>query len=135
MLNDLKINSAEPSEKTLRLFDARGLYLEISPAGGKWWRFKYRFAGREKRLSLGVYPTIKLRDARERAEASWRMLANGVDPSAHRKAEKLASGDRSRNAASFLARIVPTTAPKYSGSSRVRNVTRVKTQNPLHRRP
>ena len=52
-----KIQSIKPSEKTIKVFDERGLYLEVPPSGGKWWRLKYRFAGKEKRLSLGVYPT------------------------------------------------------------------------------
>jgi len=53
-LTDIAIRSAKPLEKPQRLFDGGGLYLEISPAGGKWWRFKYRFEGKEKRLSLGI---------------------------------------------------------------------------------
>ena len=52
-LTDTSIRSAKPRRKPIRLFDGGGLYLEISPTGGKWWRFKYRFAGKEKRLSLG----------------------------------------------------------------------------------
>jgi len=51
-LTNIKIQKAVPTEKALRLFDERGLYLEVSPAGGKWWRWKYRFGGKEKRLSL-----------------------------------------------------------------------------------
>ena len=55
-LTALKINKAQPdATKPLRLFDGRGLYLEISPRGGTWWRLKYRIGGKEKRLSLGVY--------------------------------------------------------------------------------
>jgi Arm DNA-binding domain len=59
-----------PSSKPVRLFDERGLYLEVSPAGGKWWRLKYRFAAKEKRLSLGVYPDVTLKDARDRRDAA-----------------------------------------------------------------
>jgi hypothetical protein len=62
-LTDTAIRSTKPSPKTARRFDERGLYLEVSPAGGKWRRFKYRFGGKEKRLSLGVYPDVSLKDA------------------------------------------------------------------------
>jgi hypothetical protein len=68
-LTDTAIRNAKPGEKPIKLFDERGLYLEISPTGGKWWRLKYRFGGREKRLSLGVYPDVGLKDARDRRDA------------------------------------------------------------------
>jgi Arm DNA-binding domain len=74
-LSDIKIRNAKPAEKPVRLFDERGLYLEVSPAGGKWWRLKYRFAGKEKRLSLGVYPDVSLKDARDSREECRKMLA------------------------------------------------------------
>jgi hypothetical protein len=67
----------KPRKKPQRLFDERGLYLEVSPAGGKWWRLKYRFGGKEKRLSLGVYPDVSLKDARNRRDDSRRLLADG----------------------------------------------------------
>ncbi len=57
-LTDTEIRKPKPGKKPTRLFDERGLYLEVSPAGGKWWRLKYRFGGKEKRLSLGVYPDV-----------------------------------------------------------------------------
>lgn len=82
------IKNAKPGAKARRLYDERGLYLEISPKGGKWWRFKYRIDGKEKRLSLGVYPDIGLKDARERREEARKLVATGIDPSARRKAEK-----------------------------------------------
>jgi Arm DNA-binding domain len=56
-LTNTEIVNAKPREKPYRLFDARGLYLEVATSGGRWWRFKYRFDGKEKRLSLGVFPT------------------------------------------------------------------------------
>ena len=52
------INNAKPGKKTRRMFDAQGLYLEVSPAGGRWWRLKYRVAGAEKRISLGTFPEV-----------------------------------------------------------------------------
>jgi integrase len=86
------------------LFDERGLYLEISPAGGKWWRLKYRFGGKEKRLSLGVYPDVNLAAARERRDEARKLLADGVDPSENRKATKAASIDRAANSFEVVAR-------------------------------
>lgn len=88
-LTDTKIRAATPGDKTRRLFDGGGLYLELSPSGGKWWRLKFRHSGKEKRLSLGTYPLISLRDARERAAEQRKLLSDGVDPAAARKAEKL----------------------------------------------
>ena len=70
------------------MFDSGGLYLEVAPSGGKWWRLKYRFAGKEKRISLGVFPEVSLRDARDRRDDARRLLANDIDPSEHRKAHK-----------------------------------------------
>jgi integrase len=86
MLTEIAIRSAKPADRTHRMYDSRGLYLEVSPAGGKWFRFKYKFDGKEKRLSLGVYPDVGLRKARDRRDEARRLLADGVDPSAHRQA-------------------------------------------------
>ncbi len=80
-LTDTAIRNAEPGEKPVKLFDERGLYLEISPIGGKWWRLKYHFDGKEKRLSLGVYPDVGLKDARDRYLFS---RGNGGNPSSFR---------------------------------------------------
>ena len=63
-LTNTAIRNAKPSKKSVRLFDERGLYLEISPNGGKWWRFKYSFDGKERRMSLGVYPDVSLAEVR-----------------------------------------------------------------------
>ena len=93
-LTDTAIKKAKASEKPFRMFDERGLYLEVSPAGGKWWRFKYRHSDKEKRLSLGVYPDVSLKDARDRRDDSRRLIADGIDPSANRKATKAAANDR-----------------------------------------
>ena len=103
-LNDTKVRNTKPTDRPLRLFDERGLYLEISPAGGKWWRLKYRFAGKEKRLSLGVYPDVGLKDARDRRDEARKLLADGVDPSANRKASRSASVDRMANSFEVLTR-------------------------------
>ena len=103
-LTDAEIRKAKPGEKPIRLFDGGGLYLEISTAGGKWWRLKYRFGGKEKRISLGVYPDIGLKDARERRDAAKKLLANGVDPGEAKKAKKAASQERAANSFEVIAR-------------------------------
>ncbi|MGA8086721.1 MAG: integrase arm-type DNA-binding domain-containing protein [Terracidiphilus sp.] len=93
-LTDMKCRKAKPQGRNVRLYDLRGLYLEVSPSGGRWWRFKYRFAGREKRLSLGVYPEVDLKRARSRCDDARKLLAAGTDPSERRKAEKAAAAAR-----------------------------------------
>jgi integrase len=89
-LTDTAIRKAKPAAKPVRLFDGGGLYLEVAPSGGKWWRLKFRYAGKEKRLSLGTYPDTALQQARERRDEARKQLAAGVDPSAARQAEKTA---------------------------------------------
>ncbi|MFM9916317.1 MAG: Arm DNA-binding domain-containing protein, partial [Rhizobacter sp.] len=74
-LSDTEIRKAKPAEKRQRLFDGGGMYLEITPAGGKLWRLKYRFEGKEKLLSLGTYPDIGLKEARKRREEGRQLLA------------------------------------------------------------
>ena len=103
-LTDTAIRNAKPGEKTVKMFDERGLYLEVSASGGKWWRLKYRFDGKEKRLSLGVYPDVSLKDARERRDAARKLLADGTDPSENRKAQKSARADRAANSFEVVAR-------------------------------
>lgn len=80
-LTDIAIRKARPSTKTQRLFDAGGLYLEIAPSGGKWWRLKYRVAGREKRISLGTFPAVGLKEARDARDRAKAELAANRDPS------------------------------------------------------
>lgn len=80
------------------------MYLEISPAGGKWWRWKYRYVGKEKRLSLGTYPDTGLAEAREKRDDARRLLASGVDPGQQRKATRAAGEERSANSFEVVAR-------------------------------
>jgi hypothetical protein len=87
-LDDEIIRSAEPKDKPYRLFDGLGLYIEVAPSGTKAWRLKYRFQGKEKRLSLGIYPDISIELAREKLAHEKGLLANGIDPSEERKKEK-----------------------------------------------
>src|SRR3569623_1058 len=89
-LTDTAVRRAKPSVKPVRMFDGGGLYLEVSPTGGKWWRFKYRYDGKEKRLSLGVYPDVTLKEARDRRDSARKLLADQIDPGVHRKAQKAA---------------------------------------------
>lgn len=103
-LTDTSIRNAKPADKTRKLFDGGGLYLEVSPNGGKWWRLKYRFGGKEKRLSLGTYPDVSLKDARERRDEARKLLANDVDPGENRKAAKAANADQAANSFEVIAR-------------------------------
>ena len=73
--------SAKPKDKAYRLSDEKGLYLEVTPAGGRYWRMKYRMNGKEKRLALGVYPDVSLSDAREARDQARKLLTQGIDPS------------------------------------------------------
>lgn len=103
-LTDVAVRTAKPKEKTYRLADGAGMYLELSPAGGKWWRLKYRFGGKEKRISLGTYPDISLKEARDRRDEARKLLASGVDPGAHRKAAKAARTAENANTFEVVAR-------------------------------
>ena len=89
-LTDTAIRNAKPETKVRKLFDERGLYLLVTPDGSKWWRFKYRFGGKEKLLSLGVYPDVGLKQARERRDEARKLVAASVDPSAERQVAKAA---------------------------------------------
>jgi hypothetical protein len=84
-LTDTVIRSAKPCEKPIRLFDGGGLYLKVSPAGSKLWRLKYRFRGKEKRLALGIYPTVPLAQARDKRDQARKLLADSIDPGEYRK--------------------------------------------------
>ena len=84
-LTDAKLRTLKTPGKH---FDGAGLYLEVTSAGGRYWRLKYRHGGKEKRLSFGVYPRVSLKEARERAIEARSVLAVGDDPGAQRKAEK-----------------------------------------------
>ena len=80
-LTDTRIKTAKPAEKIYKIYDADGLYIEVPPSGSKRWRFKYRLDGKEKRISLGTYPEIGLRAARDRRDMARRLVAEGKDPS------------------------------------------------------
>jgi len=90
LLTDTEIRRSKAGEKPYRLSDGRGLFLFVTPAGGKSWRWKYRFEGTEKLMVLGSYPDVPLALARDRHAEARRLLATGVDPMAQRKAAKTA---------------------------------------------
>ncbi|MBU1056095.1 MAG: integrase arm-type DNA-binding domain-containing protein [Proteobacteria bacterium] len=89
-LSDVKIRNTKPSNKQIKLFDGDGLFLLVTPQGGKYFRLKYRFERKEKLLALGTYPEISLSDARQRRDEARRQVAHGIDPGAVRKAQKQA---------------------------------------------
>lgn len=75
----------QPTDKPYKLGDSGGLFLLVRPNGGKWWRFKYRFSGKENQLSLGSYPDVSLKSAREQRDDLRQLLTNGINPSIHLK--------------------------------------------------
>jgi hypothetical protein len=89
-LTDIAARSAKPDLKPRKLADGKGLFLLVHPSGAKYWRLKYRYGGKEKLLSLGVYPDVSLAEARRCREEARKLLADGIDPSAHRKAVRAA---------------------------------------------
>jgi len=87
-LSNTKINSAKPKEKSYKLSDGYGLYLEVMPNGSKLWRLKYKFEGKEKRISLGAYPDVTLKQSRSLREKYRQLIAEGIDPSDSKKQSK-----------------------------------------------
>lgn len=98
------VRNAKPREKPYKLADGGGMYLEITPSGGTYWRLKYRFNGKEKRLALGVYPETTLAQARKQREDARRELAQGIDPNESRKAERRADKVAAANTLQSIAR-------------------------------
>jgi integrase len=90
MLTDVSLKALAPRAKRYKKADERGLYVMVNPDGSRWWRLKYRYQGREKTISLGVYPDTSLKLARERRDEARRLLGSGLDPSAKRREEKAA---------------------------------------------
>ena len=87
-LTDTKARNAKPKRKQFKIFDTEGLFLLVAPAGGKWWRLKYRLGGKEKLISLGTYPEVSLAQARIRRDEARKQVASGIDPSLARKVLK-----------------------------------------------
>lgn len=84
-LNIKALEGLKPTGQRYRLTDENGLYIEVTPSGGKLWRFKYRFAGKQKILALGKYPDVKLAKAREKRQEARALLADGIDPMQDKK--------------------------------------------------
>lgn len=104
-LTDAALRDTKATDKPFKLFDGGGLFLLVIPTGKTWWRFRYRYGGKEKQLSFGVYPDVPLQDARKQRDEAREALANGIDPSEQRKAAKaarLADEDRQIAAIRFL---------------------------------
>lgn len=80
-LADTSVRHAKPKNKSYKMADSQGLYIQIMPSGSKHWKMKYRFEGREKKLSFGEYPLVSLRDARDLRDAARIQIIKGIDPS------------------------------------------------------
>jgi hypothetical protein len=103
-LTDTSIRNSKPRAKPFKLADGKGLFLQVTPTGSKRWRIKYRFEGKEKLLSLGIYPETSLAKARERCDAARKQLADGIDPAQHRKATKASKAELVTNSFEVVAR-------------------------------
>jgi hypothetical protein len=104
MLTDTLIRKTKTPLKPTKLSDERGMYLLLAPTGGRLWRFKYRFGGKEKLLALGTYPDVSLRKAREARDEARSMLAEGIDPAATRQQEKREKAEANANDFETVAR-------------------------------
>lgn len=90
-LTQFKIVNATAEEKPTKLSDGQGLHLLVQPSGIKLWRFRYRFAGRENMIGFGAFPTVSLADARSKREEAKRLLADGFDPAAKKRLDRIAT--------------------------------------------
>ncbi len=115
MLTDTAFRNAAPREKPYKLTDGLGLFMLINPNGSKWWRIKYRIAGKEQLLSLGTYPEVGLKEVRERRDEIRKELAQGINPSQKRKAEKEADPHTfEATAREWHAKFSPKLAPEHA---------------------
>ena len=103
-ITDIKVRNAKSAEKNYKLFDGDGLFLLVTTKGGKCWRFKYRFDGKEKLLALETYPERSLADARQDRDTARQQIAAGIDPGAARKAAKAAKAENNSNSFEVVAR-------------------------------
>lgn len=103
-LTDLKVKTAKPKDKAYKLTDERGLFLLVTASGGKYWRWSYRFDGKQKTLALGIYPDVALSDARNRRDDSRKLLASGQDPSVVKAKAKVVRKDQIANSFESVAR-------------------------------
>jgi len=103
-LSDVKVRNAKAKGKDYKLTDGEGLYLLVSSTGGKLWRLKYNFGGKEKLLALGKYPIVSLSEARQRRDDAKKLLDTGVDPLINRQAVKASKHEAAANSFEVLAR-------------------------------
>ncbi len=105
-LTNTSIQNSKPAEKPYKIYDTDGLFMQITPSGGKWWRLKYRFEGKEKLLSLGTYPEVTLKQAREKRDDARKLLANEnpIDPSENRQKIKTEKKLSTANSFELVAR-------------------------------
>jgi len=103
-LSDSKARNAKPGEKQFKLYDTEGMFLLVTPKGGKCWRLKYRFQGKEKLLALGTYPGVSLLEARQRRDEARKQLSIGIDPGEVKKAQKAAKVEQAANSFEAVAR-------------------------------
>ena len=125
-LSDTTIRNAKPTDKPRKLSDEKGMFLLVTPSGGKLWRLKYRFGGKEKVLALGQYPDVGLKDARERRDAARELLAKEIDPGEARKTAKADKAVKAGNSFEVVARAWY--AKAYAGkaeSTREKTMTRL----------
>ncbi len=104
-LSDIQISKAEPREKEYKLTDGYGLFLLVTPSGGKLWRLDYRFEGKRKTLTFGPYPVLSLADARQRRDDARKLLNNGQDPGAIKKMQKAADEEQATIAATTFEKV------------------------------
>lgn len=101
-LTDVAVRGFQPREAVYKKTDGAGLYIEVHPTGAKYWRLKYRYSGKEKRLAIGVYPSVSLADARKQAQAAKTLLERGLDPTTEKRIAK------ARNVALTTQMLAPT---------------------------
>ncbi|MCL1893715.1 MAG: integrase arm-type DNA-binding domain-containing protein [Holophagaceae bacterium] len=103
-LSDINVKRAKPGDTAYKIFDGGGLYLQVEPTGGKLWRYKYRFDGKEKKVHFGKYPDVSLLEARRRHREAREQLAQGIDPAVSKKALKSAKGELAANSFELVGR-------------------------------
>lgn len=102
-LSDTKIRGLKPKPKSYKVADEKGLYLMITPNNAKYWKFKYRFDGKEKKLSFGSYPEVKLASARRKRDDAKNLLAYDIDPSLHKQQRRIARQLGAENSFELIA--------------------------------
>ena len=140
-LTDIKVRSAKPQEKEYTLVDGDGMFLLIHPNGSKYWRFRFRFGGKQHLMAFGVYPETSLADARQKREEARKLVAAGIDPREHKRAvkEELAKEAIARDwhasnqkwSESHSARVLKSLEDNLFDAIGKRNIADLKTQDLL----